>query len=75
MFGYKNKMIIKVEGMSCEHCAKKVCEAIMNTDNKCKVKVNLKNGEVTISSKNPVDIDNVKENVNKAGFTFVGVKV
>lgn len=74
MFGKKNKIIIKVDGMHCEHCAKKVTEAILKVDDSVKVKVDLKSGEVTITSKNSIDINNVKENVNETGFTFVGVK-
>lgn len=74
MFGKKNKIIIKVDGMHCEHCSKKVTDAILKVDDNAKVKVDLKSGEVTITSKNSVDIGNVKENVNKTGFTFIGVK-
>lgn len=74
MFGHKNKIIIKVDGMHCEHCAKKVSDAIVKLDDSYKVKVDLKSGEVTITSKNTIDIDNVKENVNETGFIFVGVK-
>ena len=68
------KKVLKVSGMHCEHCAKKVSDAIVKVDDKYKVKVDLKCGEVTITSKNTIDIDNVKENVNQTGFTFVGVK-
>ena len=74
MFGKKNKIIIIVSGMHCEHCAKKVTDAILKVDDSAKVKVDLKNGEVTITSKNLVDISSVKTNVNETGFTFVGVK-
>lgn len=74
MFEKKNKIIIKVDGMHCEHCAKKVTEAILKADDSAKVKVDLKSGEVTITSKDSVDINNVKENVNETGFTFAGVK-
>lgn len=74
MFEKKNKIIIKVDGMHCEHCAKKVTDAILKVDDGAKVKVDLKSGEVTITSKKTVDINNVKENVNETGFTFVGVK-
>lgn len=74
MFGKKNKIIIKVDGMHCEHCAKKVNDAILKIDKNIKVKVDLSSGEVTIISKNNIDIDSVKKNVNETGFTFVGVK-
>mgnify|MGYP004660031579 CR=1 FL=1 len=74
MFGKKNKIIIKVDGMHCEHCAKKVTDAILKVDDSAKVKVDLKSGGVIITSKNSIDINSVKENVNETGFTFVGVK-
>lgn len=74
MFGKKNKIIIIVDGMHCEHCAKKVTDAILKVDDSAKVKVDLKSGEVIITSKNSIDINSVKENVNETGFTFVGVK-
>lgn len=74
MFGKKNKIIIKVDGMHCEHCAKKVNDAILKIDKNVKVKVDLSCGEVTIISKDNVDIESVKKNVNETGFTFVGVK-
>lgn len=74
MFGKKNKIIIIVDGMHCEHCAKKVTDAILKVDDSAKVKVDLKSGGVIITSKNSIDINSVKENVNEIGFTFVGVK-
>lgn len=74
MFGKKNKIIIIVDGMHCEHCAKKVTNAILKVDDSAKVKVDLKSGGVIITSKNSIDINSVKENVNETGFTFVGVK-
>lgn len=74
MFGKKNKIIIIVDGMHCEHCAKKVTDAILKVDDSAKVKVDLKSGGVIITSKNLIDINSVKENVNETGFTFVGVK-
>lgn len=74
MFGKKNKIIIIVDGMHCEHCVKKVTDAILKVDDSAKVKVDLKSGGVIITSKNSIDINSVKENVNETGFTFVGVK-
>ena len=57
MFGKKKqKKIINIEGMHCDHCAKKVENALTNLDNVEKAKVNLKKkqAEITLSS----DIDN-----------------
>lgn len=50
MFNKKSKTIIKVEGMSCNHCADKVTKALESLDDIRKVKVNLKDNSVTILS-------------------------
>lgn len=51
MFNKKIKTIIKVEGMSCNHCANKVITSLEELEEVSKVKVDLKSKEVTILSK------------------------
>ena len=40
MFGKTNKKIISIEGMHCEHCAKKVKTVLSSIEGVNKVKVN-----------------------------------
>jgi len=47
MFG-KTKVIVKINGMDCEHCARHVKTAIENLDGVDKVEVNLKKGEASV---------------------------
>lgn len=68
----KKKMIIKIEGMSCMHCAKTVTETLKKQDNVLKVKVDLEKKEALVIYKNDIDINFIKETINDLGYTFDG---
>lgn len=67
----KKKIIIKIEGMSCMHCAKTVMEALENLENVLKVKVNLKRQEALVIYKDDIDTNLIKETINDLGYNFV----
>ena len=72
MFG-KEKIIkeIKVEGMACMHCAKKVENALKELKEVKKVTVSLENKNVKIELKENVE-DKVLENViEDLGYTVI----
>ncbi len=71
MFGKKINTEIKVEGMHCEHCAKKVINALEELDNVTKVKVDLESKKVTITSKKELDMNEVKECISKLDYQVV----
>ena len=73
MFGKKVKTIIKVDGMSCSHCANKVVNAISNIDGVSKVKVDLDSKLVTIISKSSLDIKQVQDKITDLDYKFLGV--
>lgn len=73
MFGKKIKTIIKVDGMSCSHCANKVINAISSIDGVSKVKVDLDSKLVTIVSKSSLDIKQVQEKIIDLGYEYLGV--
>ena len=72
MFG-KTKIVIKINGMDCEHCAHHVKTAIENLDGVDKVAVNLRKGEasVTLSKNNPATVEIISQTVKDIGFTPV----
>ena len=70
MFNKKIKTIIKVEGMSCNHCADKVTKALESLDDIRKVKVNLKNNSVTILSDKELNIKVVESTINSLGYKY-----
>jgi len=73
MFNKKIKTIIKVEGMSCNHCADKVTKALEGLDDIKKVKVNLKNNSVTILSDKELNLKVVEDTINSLEYKYEGV--
>ena len=73
MFNKKIKTIIKVEGMSCNHCADKVTKALESLDDIKKVKVNLKNNSVTIFSDKELNLKVVEDTINSLEYKYEGV--
>ncbi len=59
---------INVEGMSCEHCVRRVTEAIEKLPVISNVKVDLQLGTATFDQLSPVTVDDVVKSVNDAGY-------
>ena len=71
LFSKKYLTAIKVEGMTCRHCKAKVKEALLAIDGVKKVNVELETGEVTIISKEEIDLGVIITMVAEAGFNVV----
>lgn len=67
----KKKIIIKINGMSCMHCANTVTTALENIDNIIKVKVDLKKKEAVITYQNDIDTNVIKDTINNLDYEFV----
>lgn len=67
----KKKMIIKINGMVCMHCAKTVTETLEKQENVLKVKVDLKKKEALVIYKDNLDIDLIKNIINNLDYEFV----
>ena len=69
MFG-KPKIIIKINGMDCEHCAHHVKMTIENLDSVEKADVNLKKGEAAIilCKNNPAAGEAIVQAVRGIGY-------
>ena len=63
--------VVKVKGMSCQHCAKSVTEALEGLG-ATNVKVDLLSGDVTYDEKAPIDGGTIKEAITRIGFEVVG---
>ncbi len=60
--------VIKVKGMSCDHCVKAVTKALEEIDGVDNVKVDLERGEATFDETAPVKMSVVEEKIKKAGY-------
>ncbi len=71
MFNKKERKIIKVEGMKCDHCAKKVEEALLLIPGVLKVKINLNKKEVIITSNKDIDDSIIKQSIEKLDYKVI----
>jgi len=62
---------LKIKGMSCGHCVKAVTKALSEIDGVTGVTVDLESGRATFESTGPVDMNLVRERIEKAGFNLV----
>lgn len=74
MFGKKDqKKTIKIEGMHCEHCAKKVEGALCNLENVKKAKVNLKKNQAEITLTKDIDNDLITKTIEEIDFKVTDI--
>mgnify|MGYP000260240829 CR=1 FL=1 len=69
MFGNKIEKTIKIEGMSCMHCVKKVEQALKSIAEIKSVKVDLKVAKIIL--KKEIENSIIEEAVQEAGFKVV----
>ena len=72
MFG--KKIVVKIDGMSCSHCAKRVEEGLKKIDNVKSVKVDLNNKKATVTYKDSIDTDMIEKTINELEFEFKGIE-
>lgn len=70
----KHKKTIKIEGMHCEHCAKKVENTLKKIKEIEKVKVNLSKNEAIIISKTEIDNKTIQDSFKELDFKIINVK-
>ncbi|BAU22933.1 hypothetical protein THC_0539 [Caldimicrobium thiodismutans] len=62
------KIEIKVLGMTCEHCVKRVEKAILSTGKARNVKVDLTTGKVTFEKDESLSLEEIKNNIEMFGY-------
>lgn len=74
MFFKKKKKIIHIEGMTCEHCAKKIENVLESLADVIKVKVDIKKKEAIITFENTLDELLLQNKIEELGYTVTGIK-
>ena len=65
------KLVLRVEGMSCEHCVKAVTDAITYADGTADVSVDLESGTVSFSyDPAKIQLEAIKDAITEEGFTL-----
>ena len=68
------KKIITIDGMCCEHCAKRVEKALSAVTNVISADVKLKKKIAIIRSREEVSDDEIKLTVTDAGYSVVSIE-
>lgn len=74
MFSKSDKKVITIEGMHCNHCAKKVETTLKNINGVDKVKVNLSKKEATIISKVEISNQTIQDSFKELDFKIIDIK-
>jgi len=63
--------ILKVKGMSCQHCVLSVKKALSQLDGVKNVEVDLQKGEIRFENSKEVAPDRIKKAIEEAGYEVV----
>lgn len=69
-----NKMIVRVNQMSCNHCKNRVEEILKNISGIENAEVNLDEKLAEVDYFGAIDENEIKEKINDAGYEFVGIE-
>ena len=58
----------RVAGMTCDHCVRAVTTELIQIPGVRSVDVDLGEGSVTVTSDDPLDLDEVREAIDEAGY-------
>ncbi len=73
MFQKKKIKIIKIEGMHCEHCAKKVEDGLKTIEEIGKIKIDLKRKEVRIEEKESISDQLIQKSIEDLGYQVLEI--
>ena len=62
---------IKINGMSCNHCVMAVTKVLNEIQGIENVQINLEKGEASFDEKTMIDMKEVREKIEKAGYQVV----
>jgi copper chaperone CopZ len=67
------KAILSIEGMSCEHCVKRVKLALEENFSEAQVEVNLASNSATLMVNEQLDKTKVAHIIDDAGYTLTNI--
>ena len=62
----------QVTGMTCEHCVNAVTGEVSALPGVAAVQIDLATGAVTVTSRDPLDVEAVRAAVDEAGYALAG---
>ncbi len=74
MFNKNNKIIVHIEKMSCQHCAKKVEDALKELESIKKVKVNLEKKIAEVTLNDNLEDQIIKDKIEDLGYVVTKIE-
>ena len=68
------KTTVKIEGMICPRCAARVKKALEALEGVTEAAVSHESGTAVITANRDIAADTLKDTVQNAGYTFIGVQ-
>jgi copper ion binding protein len=65
------KRTLKVEGMSCDHCIRRITNAINEIEGAKCLEISLKDKMVLVDSNNDEVFENIKNAINEVGYEVI----
>lgn len=62
----------QVTGMTCDHCVRAVTTELIMLPGVRSVDIDLGEGAVTVTSEDPLDLEEVREAIDEAGYALEG---
>ncbi len=69
LFAAEKEVNMKVNGMTCQMCAKSVKDTIMSTDGVKDAKVYVKDGKAVVKTEKEIDMNALNEKLKKHGYS------
>lgn len=66
------KTVLKIEGMTCDHCVRSVHQALSRVPGVVKVQVRLDPGQAVLESEGPLDVPLAVRAVEEEGYRAYG---
>mgnify|MGYP004626416033 CR=1 FL=1 len=74
MFEKKVKTVVTIEGMMCDHCKSMVEKSLLELDGVSKVRVNLKDKNAFVYSKNGIDPKEIIKIIDGLGYQVIHIR-
>lgn len=62
---------IHIKGMSCNHCVQAVTRALQDLAGLQRIEINLESGTATLEHRDPLDMKQVRHQIEMAGYELV----
>jgi copper chaperone CopZ len=69
LFATEKEVNMKVNGMTCQMCAKSVKETLMTTEGVKDAKIYLKEGKAVVKTEKDIDMNALNEKLKKHGYS------